>query len=328
MILTLFKKSYLIQIAFLIGFTLIIWLPGFIQPNALTDTELNIYSYPFFSNPLINNHFISKALGFLLLLTEAFMLSFLFSRHKLTHSNNFLTGFLFVLFQSRTPEHLYFHSAFLAILFLLLGLKMLLENFKSYRSYNLILTASVWFSLASLFIPSMVFLFPVIWISLILFQSFNWRSIPISLIGFFIPYVLIAFIYFWFDKNLLFIEHTKGIIYSLLSPLSLPKTKELIEFIVSAILILMASSFILPRIGNQVISIRKKTTFMYWLLGLSILISFYNTNSFTREIAYIPFAGILGFYFSSVKRPFWADLFITLIFVSILIQNYQILFHA
>lgn len=328
MILTLFKKSYLIQIAFLIGFTLIIWLPGFIQPNTFPVSELSVYTYPVFSNPLINNPLISKILGFLLLLTEAFILSFLFSSHQLTHSNSFLSGFLFVLFLSRMPNHLYFHSALPAILFLLLGLKTLLENFKSYRSYNLILTSSLWFSLASLFIPSLVFLFPLIWIGLILFQSFNWRSIPISIIGFLIPYLLVFLTYFWLDKTPLFIQQTKGIISSLISPFSMPKSQGLIEFIISAILILIASSFILPRIGNQVISIRKKTTLMYWFLGISILISFYNTNNFTREIAYIPFAGLLGFYFSAVKRQFWADLFITLIFVYILIQNYQILFYA
>jgi len=329
MLLRFFKQAtYFTQIALLIGLAFLIWLPLFIKPYPINIPDSNTFTSFLFSQAPFNTPFLSVLLGFILLLITAFLLSYLFSSHQLTHSNSFLSGFLFVLFLSRTPDHLGFHPALIALLLFLLGLKKLLDNFKFNYSNNLLLTASILFSLASLFIPSTILLFPIIWISLILFQSFNWRSIPISLIGLLSPYLFIAVGYFWFDKNMLFIQQIESHFSSPISLPALPKTHELLELFVAATLLFLASSFILPRLGNQVISIRKKTSFMYWFLGISILISFLYHDSSVREIVFIPFSAILGFYFSAVKRQFWPDIFISLIFILILIQNYSILFHA
>lgn len=328
MILKLFKQSYFAQIALLIGLAFIIWIPAFIKPHPILISDSTIFTEFIFSISLFNLPLLGIILGFLLLLVEAFLLAYIFSKHQLTHSNSFLSGFLFMLFLSRTPEHLGFHPALLALLLVLLGLQKLLENFKSKRSLNLLLSASILFSLASLFVPSAILLFPVIWISLIFFQSFTWRSIPISLVGLIIPYFFIALAYFWFDDDLLFVEQIESVLNNLIKLPKIPNGIEITELIVSAALLTLSSAYILPRIGNQVISIRKKTSFMYWFLGFSILISFFTLDTLSREIVFIPFAAILGFYFSAVKQQFWADLFISLIFLIILFQNYQILWNA
>lgn len=328
MILKLFKQSYFAQIATLIILAIILWFPVFIKPYPVLISNSNIFTSFLFEQTAANYPLLSVIFGLMLLLSEAFLLSYLFSNHQLTHRNNFLSGFLFVLFLSRSPEHLGFYPVLISLLFILLGLRKLLDNFKSIRSYDLLLTASIWFSLASLFTPGVLLLFPVIWISLILFQSFSWRSIPISLIGLLIPYFFIAVAYFWFDHISLFITHIGNLFGNIIRPIHLPKTNELIEFFASAVLLILSSSFILPRIGSQVISIRKKTSFMYWFLGMSLMISFFNPDNIAREIIFIPFSGLLGFYFSAVKRKFWADLFISLVFVFFLFQNYRILFYA
>jgi len=328
MILSLFRKTYFAQIALLFGLALFIWLPAFIKPQAIISSELNLFSNFIFSNSAFNISLYGVLLGFILLLSEALFLSYLFSIHQLTHRNSFLSGFLFVLFLSRTPEHLGFHPALLALLFVLLGLSNLLENYKSNRNYSLLLTASIWFSVASLFVPSAIVLFLIIWICIILFQSFSIRSIPISLIGLISPYFFIWAIYFWYDKSLLFFDQLKTILDSIFSQIKLPNTYESIELLFSGALLVLASTFILPRIGNQVISIRKKTSFMYWFLVISILISLFSSDSFARELVFIPFAAVLGFYFSSIKHRFWADVFISLIFVIILVRNFGMLFYA
>lgn len=328
MILKLFKQSYFAQIALLIGLAIIIWLPAFIKPHTVISSHSNLFTDFLFSQTLVSHPLPGILLGFVILLISAFLLAALFSNHQLTHSNSFLSGFLFVLFLSRTPDHLGFHPGLITLLLLLLGLKKLLDNFKSLRSYNLLLSASILFSLASLFTPSVLLLFPVIWISLILFQSFNWRSIPISLIGLITPYLFIASAYFWFDNGLLFMEQMESLLSQLVSLPEIPTGIEIAELTVSIALLSLASSFILPRIGSQVISIRKKTSFMYWFLGFSILISFFSTDILAREMVFAPFAAILGFYFSAVKRQFWADIFISLIFLLVLFQNYRILFYA
>jgi len=328
MILRLFKKSYFAQIAILIILAIILWLPAILKPYPVLISESNTFTAFLFSQAPMNLALLGVLFGLILLLIEAFLLSSIFSAHKLTHRNNFLAGFLFVLFLSRTPEHLGLYPSLVALFFILLGLRELLDNFKSIRSYNLLLTASIWFSLASLFTPGVILLYPVIWISLILFQSFSWRSIPISLIGLLLPYFFIAIAYFWFDKSLLFLTQMENLLGTIISPINLPEANEFIEFFVSAIMLILASSFILPRIGSQVISIRKKTSFMYWFLGMSLMISFFNPDSSAREIVFIPFSAVLGFYFSSVKRQFWADVFLSIVFVFFLFQNYRILFYA
>lgn len=316
------------QISYLVSLALIIWLPAFIKPYPVIISNSNIFTDFLFSSSPFNQPLLSTLLGFSLLLFEAFLVSSIYSKHQLTHSNSFLSGFLFVLFLSRTPDHLSFHPALVALLLLILGLKKLLENFKATRSYNLLLSTSIFFSLASLFIPSVLLLFPVLWISLILFQSINWRSIPISIIGLLTPYFFIAIGYLWFDKSILFVSQIEALLKSLFVMPQMPINHEFIELFISATLLFFATSYIFPRIGSQVISIRKKTSFIFWFLGFSIIISFFNSNLESREIVFIPFAGVLAFYFGSLKKPFWADLFISLIFILILFQNYRILFYA
>ncbi|MBN1650195.1 MAG: hypothetical protein JW857_02635 [Bacteroidales bacterium] len=328
MLLKLFKQSYFAQIAFLFLFTLIIWLPAFIKPYPVIMSTSNLFTSFLFTPPFLNTNVLSVSLGFVVVLALAFFLSFIFSSHNLTHRNSFLAGFLFVLFLSRTPGHLGLNPALISLLFLLLALKKLLENFKSAQSYNLLFTASLLFSFASLFTPSVLLLFPIIWVNLIIFQSFNWRSIPISLVGLISPYFYIGIAYFMNDKSPLFFEQMKAILLSSIQIPDLPKTHDIIELVVAALLLFIASTYTLSRIGNQVISIRKKTTFMFWFLSLSILLSFINVDSSAREIVFIPFSAILGYYFSVVNRQFWANLFISLILIMILIQNYSILFYA
>lgn len=328
MLLKLFKQSYFAQIAFLFLLALLIWLPAFLKPYPLITSESNLFTRFLFKQAFLDTSLLSVGLGFGLLLALAFFLSFIFSSHSLTHRNSFLAGFLFVLFLSRSPGHLGLNPALISLLFLLLALKKLLENFKSARSYNLLFTASLLFSFASLFTPSVLLLFPIIWINLAIFQSFNWRSIPISLVGLLTPYFYIGIGYLMFDKSALFFELIEAIVISTIQIPKLPELHDTIELIVAALLLFIASTYTLSRIGNQVISIRKKTTFMFWFLGLSILLSFISIDSSSREIVFIPFSAILGYYFSVVNRQFWANLFISLILISILIQNYSILFHA
>lgn len=328
MILRIFKSSYIAQILFLISLTLILWLPTFLKPNPIAFTSSNVFTDFIFEIELLNNTSLSKIIGFLLLLTEAFILTFIFSKHQLTHRNSFLSGFLFVLFLSRTPNHLGLNPSLIALLLLLVSLYNMLESYKVSRPLNNLLSTSIIFSLAGFFVPAILYLFPIILLSQIIFQSFSWRSIPISLIGLFLPYLILGFAFFWFDKSAVFIEMLFKLLDNLIWKFKIPVTYELIELSVSIILLFLASAFILPRIGSQVISIRKKTSFMYWFLGISILISFFNTNNLSREIVFIPFAAILGFYLIAVKRKFWADLFISLVFLLIIFQNYKILFSA
>jgi|GEM_PF-5454209 len=324
MLLKLFKQSYFAQIALLTGLAVIIWMPAFIRPQISFSPLSNPFTAFIFGHQTITFTIVA----FVFILFEAFLVSHLFSMHQLTHRNSFLSGFLFVLFLSRTPVHLGFHSASVALLFVLLGLFPLLNMFKPDRSLNSLLTASIMFSIASLFAPSAVYLFPIIWISLIIFQNFNWRSIPITIVGLVFPYLLIGSIAFLTDNSIPFTDQLCKQLSILFILPTLPKTSEFVELTLAAILLFLASSYILPRIGNQVISIRKKTSMMYVFLGASILISFFSSDISAREIVFIPFAGILGFYFSAVKKQFWADVFVSLIFLLTLFQNYRILFYA
>ena len=119
MILKLFKKSYFAQIALLLGLSLIIWLPAFLKPPHSLHTESGVFIEFLFLKPLFGIPFLSVSMGFILIIFEAFLLSNLFSKHQLTHSNSFLSGFIFVLFLSRTPSHLGFHPALFALLLIL-----------------------------------------------------------------------------------------------------------------------------------------------------------------------------------------------------------------
>ncbi len=328
MLLKLFRQSFFKQIVFLVALSSFLWLPGFLSPLHSIKWDPLSFSYYLFPDSSNASPLISGILGFLLVLSEGFMLAYLLTKHELAPKNNFFTGFLFILYISRAPEYLSLLPIHFALLFILLATSKLLDNFKSEENNSLLLTASIYFSIASLFIPSAVLLFPVIWISLLVFQQFNWRSIPISLIGLITPYFFIFLIYFWLNLNTAFIQHINTIWSNLIVIAQFPDTKEIIELLIYGSLLLFASNLVLSKLGNQVISIRKKMNFMYWLLGLGIILSFFNGDTAFREFIALPFTAILGFYFSLLKKTFWFDLFISLLFLFILIQNYSFLFRA
>jgi len=328
MLLKLFRQTFFKQIAFLVALSLLLWLPGFISPLHSIKWDPLSFSYYLFPNSTNSSPLISGILGFFLVLSEGFILAYLLTKHELAPKNNFFTSFLFILFISRAPEYLSLLPIHFGLLFILLGTTQLLDNFNRTENNSFLLTASIYFSIASLFIPSALLLFPVIWVSLLLFQQFNWRSIPISFIGLITPYFFIFFIYFWLDLDAAYIKHITTIRANLVSLPRLPNTKEIIELLIYGSLLLFASNLVLSKLGNQAISIRKKMSLMYWFLGLGIILPFFNNCTASREFISLPFAAILGFYFSLLKKTFWFELFLSLLFLAILIQNYIPLFRA
>jgi hypothetical protein len=328
MLLKLFQQSFFKQIAFVAALSILLWLPGILSPLHSFHWNPLSFSYYLFPDSSNASPLLLSLLGFLLALSESFILAYLLTKHELATKNNFFTSFLFILFISRAPEYLSLLPIHFALLFVLMGTSQLLDNFNRGENNNYLLTASIYFSIASLFIPSVLLLFPLVWISLLLFQQFNWRSIPISIIGLITPYFFIFLIYFWLDLMSAYILHIQAIWSDFISLPNLPKPKEIIELSVYGSLLLFASNLVLSKLGSQVISIRKKMNFMYWLLGLGIILSFFNRDIAFREFIVLPFTAILGFYFSLLKKTFWFDLFLSLLFLSILIQNYIPLFHA
>ena len=327
MILQLFKKSFFIQISWIIIFAIAFAIPHFFQNNTeyIPQTTLFLNLIYFYSWFKIN--WIYQIISHLLLLGLAFYIKEIFAKHQLAHHSNFLSSLILIaLFNFLFP----FQYQFLGIvnLFLLaIAFDFILKSGDDEKVDNSIFTASLILSLASFISYSNLIVFPIIWFSFFIFQNYNWRYLPMSITGLIIPYLFLFTWLFWFDK-LELITSEWSIAYQ--SFYQTPQFSTLFYIFIFSLLgffLLISLVKIIPETTAKVIDIRRKTSLTIWLLIFSLYPLIFFPDSISNNLILIPLAGILGYYLRIVKkRRNLIDFGFTILIILLLINKYYLVY--
>jgi len=194
----LFKSNSPFSIVLLPVLMAICWAHAFIYPTAVNvDHCMPLYRLvlswmqPF---PLI-----AAILGFVLMVLTGFLYNYIVNEHEFLPKRTYLPGLFYCLLMS-SSSLLQFHPLLFANFFIVLMLNSLINTYRKNTAFNGVFEGGLFLGIASLFYFPIVFLLPVLLISLIVLRPFIWREWLIAILGFMFPYIYVIIFYFWNDS--------------------------------------------------------------------------------------------------------------------------------
>jgi hypothetical protein len=197
---------------------------------------------------------------------------------------------------------------------------------KGIDTIPLTFNASLYLGLASLFYYPGLFLIIAIWVALMVFTVSTWREYFVTIIGVFLPLFFNFFWCYFIDKQELFFEKFTAAFHFDFTFIfmSIP----IMDLIVVVLLLGIIVPSVVKLAGSLLeksIVLRQKLTFAIWLLVLSFLIIIlFEKNTGTWMMLVVPATIILTNVFSEIKKLKWVDLYISLVFVLILLNHYLV----
>jgi len=174
MILKSLKNSHSYLIILFLLFSILFFIPSFftLQFQSIEN------QFPFYSILLL---LISATLTFF----HSIGLNNLIYDKDIIKKPNFVLAFVFLLLNTTFVIN---HKMMLISFVLLFFLNYLLKLYKQKQPFALVFNAGILLSIISLYIPNILLLFPIIFISTLIFGNMDWRVITISILSLFTPY--------------------------------------------------------------------------------------------------------------------------------------------
>lgn len=326
MLLSIFKKSYYIQIVWVVFIGILLAIPSFLYDHTLQGPDHTIFLKITELPAILYINWIYNTLSWLLLFGLAFYVKALLTKHQLVHHLNFLPAIIILALFGFQQPFSYPLTSITCLYFISFAFSFLLKSFQDERPDNSIFSAALLIGIASLLSYNITLFLVLVWISFFVFQNYSWRYLPITIVGFLVPYVFLLTWLYWFDQMSL-IEQEYDLYQKQLY--IIPHFKNLFDIIIISILgffIFVSLARIIPEIPGKIISIRKKTSLSLWFLILSLIPFAFSPELITKNIFLIPLSGFLGYYLRLVKRRriFIDFLFTILIFLLILHKYYSV----
>jgi hypothetical protein len=327
LLLQLFKKSYFIQISWVVFFAIILAIPGFFFQN-IGIWPNNTLFFQLVQPPaflLIN--WVNQLLFFFLILFLSFYLKVVLTKHHLVHHLNFIPSLLVILLFNFYHEGQFQLIGGINLFLLILAFSHLLESFDNDKPDNNIFSAAFLISIATLLSYTNLVFILIVWLSFFVFQNYSWRYFPITIVGIITPYFFFLTWLFWEDK-LMSIENEWYLIIQTIY--EIPLFDSLFHIVITSILgffIFLSLAKIIPETPGKIIAIRKKTSLSLYYLVLSIFPFLFSQDIIVKNIILIPLAGIMGYYLRAVKaRRRWIDLLFTIFVILIIGHQYYSLY--
>jgi hypothetical protein len=324
MLIKFFRSSFIIQYLALLMISVGLWMPGFLKlQDVPAEASLVTPLYNLVHGLLILLQPYNPIIAYIIVLISGFTLNNILVYHELTPKNNLLPAFIFTLLFSANPATLNLYPLILTIpLFTWFLHTIYLVNDEPENNlvvFNASLILSV---ITMIYFPAIV-LFLLLWMILLVFGIFSGRNIIIILIGFFLPYLYLAFYYFWTD-NL----ETAGKAYLdfFLDILSFSTGSDYLQYGIWGyllFLILLPAFFkITGTLGSYGISFRKKMGATNWFLVLASPIIILTGQVELNLVILIPSSIIIAHYFNIFKKSVWNEIVLLVFLLLVAAHNY------
>jgi hypothetical protein len=292
----------------LIFYILLLRFSVFLAPFRWTPSGEGVFSEIVYTW-IGSQQFISQAIAILLLLLQGFFVNVFCINHRLSNETTLFPGVFYVLMACFIPDFLYLSPVLLANTFFLIALNELFVTYKNPACADRIFNAGFWTGVASLFYFPYVFFLIVLIIGHNILRAFNFRELSMILTGMFMPYLLTALYFFWFDQLDVFWEHQFGRNIGLLSVgIELQGwdgyLKPFIFFLLTGFVIFNNSAYLIKKNIQE----QKKVNVLYWVLvSAGIAAPFQTGLTYEHFLLMAPTLGIfLALSFTSMKHQ-WAE---------------------
>lgn len=328
MLVRIYKTGYIFHAISIIIFAILIWLPSILsQSELIVDSSMPpLYILYFFI--IGTSSVINFIISLLLVIVSGLIINQIIIVNEISGKTTMLGMFFFVLLNISMVSNVVMNPFLWVSFFLLLMLKELFKLPKTETTIPIIFNASIYLGLASLFYyPSLVIIL-VIWVSLMTFRINNWREYVIVPIGVLLPLFFTFTWYYYNDNQELFFSTIRSSFYFDFTILRLA-VFDLVILILLLGLIIPSVVKLAGSMMDKSIVLRQKLAVTIWLYVVSfIIILLFEKHTNIGLLLSIPTTIILTKYSIGIKRLKWLDLYISLIFILIVVNHYKVLFNA
>ncbi|MDZ4844461.1 MAG: hypothetical protein SH857_02815 [Chitinophagales bacterium] len=270
-----------------------------------------------------NNHYVLSLLSIVLVFAQSLMMNNLVNNAKVFTNGTYVPAIIYALLASLFTEFLFLTPVLLATLFLILAIGKALKLYKQHHAIGDIYDMSFLIGIASLFYMPFALLLLLVFVSLAVMRSFNWREWVAGLLGFFSIYFLTGTWFFLTDglkeflQQHLFPPVAQGVAIDVRLGLY-------VVGILTAVLVVAASFIFLLNFLKSTIHTRKFLTLMGWtimLLPLSALLG--NGLTLNHFVALsVPLCLLISYLFLTLRKVRIANALHLLWLIAVLFFQY------
>jgi hypothetical protein len=162
----------------------------FIQTAPLANT---VFLY---LRTLPNYIFLSYIIGVVLLIVQGISINYIVVQHGILYKDTFLPGLFFIILNSLYPQQAELTPQLISNTFIILMFHRLCYLYESSNPLLIALDAGMYLGVALLFNYDVAIFLPYILISVIIFTSFNFRYLALSILGITIPLYFAAIVFY------------------------------------------------------------------------------------------------------------------------------------
>ncbi len=301
-----------------------VWMSVFTHPPDLSASR-------FYSDPMPLYGLLmaltakSNVAGVVISFLTAALISFLLVNFNTAsffiNERTYLPALLYVMMSGLFPEYQSLNPALPASLFLMLAIIRIMDGYKKAGVTGNFFDAAILISTGSLFHASLIWFGLLVIIGIILIRTVSLSEIIIALLGLLTPYLILFGIYYVTGKDMgalltlisdnLFLNRG-GYAFSALTLVSLG---------IVTIIIVISMAFLFSLLNTKKIKSRKTFSLLIWAFLISVTVYFI-IPAVSVEIIWItaiPVSYILAHYFLFNRQRLMPEIFLSLLFLLVLI---------
>jgi len=321
MLLKLFKKNhpYVVFLIPIIG--VVLWIPAFFANTNNIDLGTTTYIFNKLYNWININSVMPKVIALLLIIVESFILVRLNFKYIFIEKKTYLPSVMFLIFASAISAYQTLHPLLIGNLFLLLSLDKIFIIDKKRNALKRYFESGFFLGLGAIFYPNIYVFTIIIWLTLFILRTFNWREWFTSILGVIAPF-------FFYLVYLFLTDNLNNVINKLISiffykakiaPISGYPFYAVVFLAITTFLILFK---VLSFIRIKKINTRKYFSLFFWFLIYTIvLFSLHQSLGYELIVVIaIPLSIIYSMFLMEQRSKWIGEVLFSLILISIFIM--------
>jgi hypothetical protein len=309
------------DVVILIGIILLLtWTGAFLHPQLPADLGFNIKPMPLFSLLLSFTSFsplFSVIIACLLVLLIAVLLVNFNTSAFFISERNFLPALIYILLSCYFPQYQILNPALPAAIFLILGIRKIIESYKVQGTAFSLFDAGMLISIGSLFYASLIWFGLLLIIGIAILRTGSMKEVIISVLGLATPVFIVYGFFYVTGKDME--SMLSAVSYNLFAKDGnvIIQLLTLIILIISGIIVLISVGQLLSAINSKKIKSRK--TFILFLWTFLIIAGVYLLSDPVSEeilwLAMIPPSYFLSHFFVFSRRRLLPEIMLAALFL-------------
>lgn len=310
--LNLFRQNTFIAALLMVLLAIALKTPVFLNPHPYEFIQTAPLANTVFSylRSLPNYLFLSYVIALVFLIIQAISINYIVVQHGILYKDTYLPALFFMVLNSLYPQQAELSPQLISNTFVILMFQRLCFLYESSNPLLIALDAGMYLGTALLFNYDVAIFLPYILISVIVFTSFNFRYLVLSILGICIP-LYFAGIFFYLNNQWTWvIEFTRHSFQRTLLTSVIGGYDQFLPLIVILPIVLISSlnlqlNFFRNKVKTRRILQSVALMFLFGALGLLI-----ENTHFIYALFYlsVPLSIVMAYYFISPQKTWFKEL--------------------